>query len=70
LSLRWLVKPLALRKEPKYNSTSWSDGPHKQFGITAFLCEGAGNIYTKEENMASGAVLLKSVVEYWKGTKR
>ncbi len=64
-----LVKPLSYRKEAKYGSTSWTDGPHMQFGITTILCEGAAVIYTKEKNMESGGVLIKSLAEYWKGTK-
>ena len=61
-----LVKPLAVREgQPRYGPVSWSDGPHEQFGITAILCEGAGAFYTKEENLDSGVVLIKSIAEYY-----
>jgi hypothetical protein len=47
----------------------WSIGPHHQFGITAFLCEGGGGIYTKKENMQSGATILEALGEYYAGTR-
>lgn len=45
----------------------WTEGPHLQFGVTAVLCEGAGAIYTKEENKASGVVLMKTIAEHYAG---
>ena len=48
---------------------SWSSGPWGQFGVTSFLCEGGGDLYTKEENLHSGIVLIKSITEYWRGLK-
>ena len=49
---------------------AWSSGPHAQFGVTAFLCEGAGALYTKKQNVDSGVLLIKSLAEYYKGTRR
>lgn len=63
-----LVKPLAIREKPG-NTSHWSNGPHVQFGITTVLCEGAGNIITKRDNKASGAVLMKSLAQYYEGMK-
>jgi hypothetical protein len=63
-----LIKLLKTRDTPSHG-TYWTDGPHQQFGITAFLCEGAGSFYTREENLDSGEVLIKSIVEYYKGVK-
>lgn len=63
-----LVKPLAIEEEPG-NASHWNNGPHVQFGITTVLCEGAGDIITKEDNMASGVVLMKSLAQYYTGTK-
>ncbi len=61
-----LVKPLAVREGmPGYGAVSWTEGPHEQFGITAILCEGAGAFYTKEKNVVSGEVLIKSIAEYY-----
>ncbi len=61
-----LVKPLAVREGmPGYGAVSWTEGPHEQFGITAILCEGAGAFYTKEINVVSGEVLIKSIAEYY-----
>jgi hypothetical protein len=63
-----LVKPLAIRQKPG-NATHWNNGPHVQFGVTTVLCEGAGSIITKQENMDSGVVLIKSLAQYYEGTK-
>ncbi len=49
--------------------TKWSTGPHDQFGVTAFLCEGSGGIYTKRENLQSGAVIIRALDRYYKGTR-
>ncbi|PHS04974.1 MAG: hypothetical protein COA78_15870 [Blastopirellula sp.] len=49
--------------------TKWSTGPHKQFGITAFLCEGSAEIRTKKENKQSGQVIIKSLSNFYTGTK-
>ncbi len=65
-----LIKPLALREaRPGYGATSWEYGPHEQFGITTVLCEGAGAIYTKEENVKSGRLLIRSLSAYYSGTR-
>lgn len=58
-----LIKPLKTREQSGENT--WTGGPHRQFGISAFLCEGAGSLYTKEENIQSGIVLMKSIAEYY-----
>ncbi|MEW6359525.1 MAG: M14 family zinc carboxypeptidase [Planctomycetota bacterium] len=67
---RNLVKPMHLRGEDKLGGVTWTGGPHAQFGITTVLCEGAGAIYTQEENLASGTVLIRSIGEYYKSTKQ
>jgi hypothetical protein len=65
-----LIKPLDLRQvAPGYGAVSWESGPHEQFGINAILCEGAGSLYTKEENKESGRLLIRSLSEYYRGTK-
>jgi len=61
-----LVKPLKTAKEPGNNTTQWNNGPHLQFGITTVLCEGAGSFTTKQENLDSGVVLMKSIAEYYR----
>ncbi len=63
-----LVKPLAIQEKPG-DTSHWNNGPHVQFGITTVLCEGAGNIITKEDNMASGVVLMKSLAQYYANSK-
>ncbi|HLR33601.1 MAG TPA: M14 family zinc carboxypeptidase, partial [Fodinibius sp.] len=65
-----LIKPLSvLENAPSYSFQSWTGGPHEQFGITTILCEGAGAFYTKKENRLSGEILIKSIAEYYEGTK-
>lgn len=63
-----LVKPL---KAQDYDgrSTIWSGGPHEQFGITTVLCEGSGNWVSKQKSLDAGAVLMKSIAEYYEGTR-
>jgi len=70
LDTKDLIKTLNLRDGgSSYGSTTWEYGPHLQFGITGILCEGAGAIYTKEENKESGRILIESISRYYKGNK-
>jgi len=64
-----LIKPLAIYEKPG-SPSHWNNGPHIQFGISTVLCEGAGNIITKQDNMASGVVLMKSLAQYYQGTRK
>jgi hypothetical protein len=61
-----LIEPLKRNKLNRDTLNRWNHGPHAQFGITTVLCEGAGNIYTKEENIKSGEILIKSIAEYYR----
>ena len=63
-------KPLAISKQTRIGDTTWTDGPHAQFGVSAFLCEGGGGLDTKDENLQSGITLMRSIAEYYQGTKR
>lgn len=63
-----LIKPLDVR-ESSDNTVYWTAGPHQQFGISVVLCEGAGAIYTQEDNVETGAVLMKGIAEYYGGTR-
>ena len=45
--------------------TTWTSGTHMQFGNTAFCVEGAGNVYTREELLHAGRVLMKTLVEFY-----
>lgn len=70
LDTRDLIKPLAVRENaPDYGASTWSGGPHQQFGVTAVLCEGGGDIETKEANLFSGRILMESIARYYTGTK-
>lgn len=64
-----LIKPLKTAAKPG-NTTYWNNGPHVQFAITTVLCEGAGSFISKRQNLDSGAVLMKSIAEYYKGTRQ
>ncbi len=58
------IKPLyALTSTP--SPTHWTSGTHLQLGVSAFCCEGAGAMFTKEENLQSGAVLMKSLDQFY-----
>ncbi len=61
-----LIEPLKANTDGG-NPTYWTHGPNQQFGVTAVLCEGAGAIYTKQENMESGVVIIKSLMKYYSG---
>ena len=61
-----LIEPLRLGKANPQTDNYWTHGPHLQFGITAVLCEGAGNFYTKEKNIQSGITLMKSIAEFYR----
>lgn len=63
-----LIIPLQPRDKDA-NPTYWSGGPHVQFGISGFLCEGAGAIYTKEENKETGRIIAQSLSEFYGGTR-
>jgi len=61
-----LVEPLRLNETRQDLDNRWNHGPFLQFGITTVLCEGSGNFYTKEENLESGRILMKSIAEYYR----
>ena len=63
-----LINPL--RGKEGGARTKWSTGPHDQFGITAFLCEGSGGIYTQQKNLQSGAIIIQALGRYYRGTRR
>ncbi len=63
-----LIKPLQFSEDR--GGTTWSGGPGQQFKITAVLCEGAGAIFTKEQNIESGECLIRAIAEYYSGTRR
>lgn len=64
-----LIKPLATAVPKKTEGTHWDIGPHLQFGISTFLCEGAGSTYTRQDNTDAGAIIMKSLAAYYKGVR-
>jgi hypothetical protein len=66
---RRLVEPLKTRDAPKGAKTTWNEGPHVQFGISNVLCEGSGDWTSKEDCLEAGAVLMKSISEFYAGTR-
>jgi hypothetical protein len=65
---RKLVRPLHFPKME--GDTMWSSGPHRQFGMTTVLCEGAGNILTERDNRDSGVVIIKALNQYYRGLRQ
>lgn len=63
-----LVEPLKAIDKPG-GANQWNSGPHIQFGVTNVLCEGSGQWTSKQKSLDAGAVLMKSIAEYYKGTK-
>jgi hypothetical protein len=65
-----LSNPLRLwpnRDSTKWSRVCWDAGVFLQFGITNCLVEGAGDLFDKQQNLESGASLMKAVVEYYRG---
>lgn len=52
------------RPDEEGGRSEWAYGPHAQFGVSAFLIEGGGTIFTKAENIESGRVLIKGLADY------
>lgn len=63
-----LIRPLHFSEDR--GTTTWSGGPSRQFKITAVLCEGAGAILTKQQNIESGAIIMQALSEYYAGLRR
>jgi hypothetical protein len=61
-----LIEPLRVENYSRSKASHWHQGAHGQFGISAILCEGAGGIFTKEENLESGRILMKSITQYYR----
>ena len=64
-----LVEPITLAKRGQYGNTSWTDGPHTQFGITAMLCEGGAVLQTRQLNEASGVAIMKALGAFYRDVK-
>ena len=64
-----LVEPVTLARRGQYGNTSWTDGPHTQFGVTAMLCEGGAVLQTRQLNEASGVALIKGLGAFYRGTR-
>jgi hypothetical protein len=64
-----LVEPLKVAKTPG-NGNHWNNGPHIQFGVTNVLCEGSGDWTSKQKSLDAGAILMRSINEYYRGTKQ
>jgi hypothetical protein len=44
-------------------ATCWTYGPYKQLGVTSFLIEGGGLLFTQTQNVTSGAILMRALAE-------
>ena len=64
-----LIEPITLAKVGGYQNTTWTDGPHAQFGITAMLCEGGAVLQTRQLNEASGVAIIKALGAFYAGVR-
>ncbi|WP_396626233.1 M14 family zinc carboxypeptidase [Luteitalea sp.] len=64
-----LIEAVTLAKVGQYENRTWTDGPHKQFGITAMLCEGGAVLQTRQLNEASGAAIIQALGRCYAGVK-
>ena len=64
-----LIEPLIQAGPSQYGGTSWTDGPHRQFGITAVLCEGGAVLQTRQLNEASGVAIIKALGTFYEGLR-
>lgn len=61
-----LFKPLYYdRKREGYESRTWAAGPGQHLGISSYLVEGGGDIYYKDQNLATGRVLMEALARYY-----
>ncbi len=65
-----LIEALTLAKVGQYENTTWTDGPHAQFGITAVLCEGGAVLQTRQLNEASGVAIVQALGSVYIGLRR
>lgn len=63
-----LIKPLAIRDKPG-SGVHWNNGPFLQFGVSNILCEGSGDWTSKQQSLDAGAILMKSIAEYYSGLR-
>ncbi len=64
-----LVEELVAVENSDNGDVTWSAGPHAQFGITGVLCEGGAVLQTRRLNEDSGVAIIKSIAQYYKGTR-
>ena len=64
-----LVKIPWLHPEPQ-PSNFWDAGPYHKYGITNWLVEGGGGQLNKRQCLDAGAILMKSITEYYAGQKK
>ncbi len=64
-----LIEALTLAPVGQYGNTTWTDGPHAQFGITAVLCEGGAVLQTRQLNEASGAAIIQALGAFYTGLR-
>ncbi len=64
-----LIESLTLAKVGQYQNTTWTDGPHAQFGITTVLCEGGAVLQTRQLNEDSGAAIIQALGRFYAGLR-
>lgn len=64
-----LIKPLAANGQGKMSNPTIDSGFSYQFGVTSVLVEGGGLLDTQDENKESGAIMAKSIMQFYRDTK-
>lgn len=67
LDTKGLIKPLRIEAEKQEPTICWHNGPHQQFGITCFLCEGSDFWTDKNLSIEVGRVFIQAMAEYYRG---
>jgi hypothetical protein len=64
-----LIEDLIAVDKSDNGDTTWTAGPHAQFGITGLLCEGGAILQTRRLNEDSGVAIIKSIAQNYKGMR-
>ena len=66
LDTRHLIRPMVVNDPGPTATLCWHDGPHVQFGITGFTCEGSDFWTDKNLSTEVGQVLIQTMESYYR----
>ncbi len=66
LDTRNLVNPLVVSTHHSKETICWHDGPHAQFGITGYLCEGSDFWTDKDLSIEVGRIFIQAMDGYYR----